>query len=48
MTKCLHCNYEINGFNEEDFIEVISDFTTMETRFCCKNCFVKHYDLNNK
>lgn len=48
MTKCLHCNTKINGFNEEDFIEVIADFATMKSGYCCKKCFVKYYDLNNK
>lgn len=43
--KCIHCNAKINEFNEEQFIEVVSDFTTMEKRYCCKTCFKKYYDL---
>lgn len=43
--KCLHCNTKINEFNEEQFIEVVSDFTTMEKRYCCMVCFKKYYDL---
>ena len=30
--KCIHCNAKINEFNEEQFIVVVSDFTTMEKK----------------
>ena len=45
--KCLHCNTKINEFNEEQFIEVVSDFTTMEKRYCCKKCFSKYYKFKD-
>lgn len=44
--RCLHCNSKINDFNEEQFIEVVSDFTTIEKRYCCKKCFIKFYTIN--
>ena len=44
---CIHCNAKINEFNEEQFIEVVSDFTTMEKRYCCIACFKKYYDLED-
>ena len=43
--SCLHCDTKINEFNEEQFIEVVSDFTTMEKRYCCKKCFIKYYKI---
>ena len=43
--KCLHCNIKINGLNEDQFIEVVSDFTTMEKRYCCKKCFIEYYKI---
>ena len=42
MNKCLHCDTKIN---EGQFIEVVSDFTTMEKRYCCKKCFIKYYKI---
>lgn len=44
-TRCLHCNTKINELNEEQFIEVVTNFATMEKRYCCKTCFKKYYDL---
>ena len=44
-TSCLHCNTKINELNEEQFIEVVSDFTTMEKRYCCNKCFIKYYKI---
>ena len=43
--SCLHCNTKINELNEEQFIEVVSDFTTMEKRYCCNKCFIKYYKI---
>ena len=43
--RCLHCDTKLDALNEEHFIEVVSDFTTMEKRYCCKKCFVKYYKI---
>ena len=43
--SCLHCNTKIDELNEEQFIEVVSDFTTMEKRYCCNKCFIKYYKI---
>ena len=45
---CLHCDTKINGLNEEHFVEVISDFTTMEKRYCCEKCFIKYYKIEGE
>ena len=42
---CVHCDTKINELNEEQFVEVVSDFTTMEKRYCCEKCFVKYYQI---
>ena len=34
---CIYCDTKINAFNEEQFIEVVSDFTTMEKDIVVKN-----------
>lgn len=46
--RCLHCNYPIYEFNESRFLEVVSDFKTMEKRYCCFSCFEKYYDLRDR
>ena len=43
--RCIHCNTKVNEFNEEQFMEVVSDFTTMEKKYCCKKCFVQYYKI---
>ena len=45
---CIYCNTKINALNEEQFIEVVSDFTTMEKRYCCKKCFMKYYKFKGE
>lgn len=45
---CIHCNTKINAFNEEQFMEVVSDFTTMEKHYCCKKCFIKYYKFKGE
>ena len=47
-THCLHCDTKINEFNEEQFIELISDFTTIEKRYCCEKCFIKYYKFKGE
>ena len=42
-TRCLHCNTKINELNEEQFIEVVTNFATTEKRYCCNKCFIKYY-----
>ena len=43
--QCVHCNTKINEFNEEQFVEVVIDFSTMEKRYCCEKCFIKYYKI---
>lgn len=45
MNRCVHCNAKLYKFNEEQLLEIVSDFTTMEKRYCCKKCFKEYYDL---
>ena len=47
-THCLHCDTKINEFNEEQFIELISDFTTIEKRYCCEKWFIKYYKFKGE
>lgn len=44
-THCSHCNTKINDFNKDRFVEVISDFSTMEKSYCCEKCFIKYYEI---
>lgn len=46
--RCIHCNTKLNEFPENRLLEIVSDFTTMEKRYCCKKCFCKYYDLREK
>ena len=45
---CVHCDTKINDFNKDHFVEVISDFTTMEKRYCCEKCFIKYYKIEGE
>ena len=46
-THCIHCDKPLKEqeFNEDHFVEVISDFSTMEKRYCCEKCFIKYYKI---
>ena len=45
---CVHCDTKLNGFNKDHFVEVISDFSTMEKRYCCEKCFIKYYKFEGE